>query len=324
MILLFCVSDLFSSSFLRTVPEVRSSGMGCVNNGISEGVSSLWLNPGGLVYTENYEFMFSHLIWPISGLTYTEDFSIQYEYLNFSKKIKNSAFGFNLSHYHQPDYKYYNNSYSIYSGFFSGTYARDFYYFQAGIRARYLWEVLGDYSGKAFSLDLGILRSFNFFKLYKHSRPNFTCGLSLYNIGSSIEMNSEKEPLPTNIQIGYSYILFNNQKNRFMIANDLKYYFGYDGMYKELEMNSGIEFGLLKMLSLRAGYIIYSPISSSGGSGFQNNKFTYGIGVRYKLFSFKLTLNYSRILNPVISDGIDTHSLSITFQPTGYEEKIIK
>ena len=312
-----------ASEFLKIIPEVRSSGMGSVNNGISRGISALFLNPAGLVNIRNYEIMFSHLMWPLTGLDFTDDFSIQYEYLGFAKRIKKSAFGINLSHYHQPDYAFDNRSYSIYSGFSSITYAYDFYYFQAGIRAKVIWEVLGDYSGSAFGLDFGIIRFFDFLKLYKGSTPNLQVGFSVYNIGSSLVLYSEEEPLPSGMQIGYSYAVFDNRKASLLFANDYKYYFGYDNMYELLEINAGLEYTFLRMFSLRIGYLTTLPVDEPDFSNFRNSRFTFGLGAGYKISTFELLAGYSYKTSLTI-EGYHTHAISLTFRKLKFIERIVE
>ncbi len=120
-----CAKIAYSSGFLRIIPEPRSMGMGCVNNGISSGISSLFLNPAGLAYIEKYEFTYSHLFWPIADLDFSDDLSVKYEYFAFARKDGKSAHGINFAHYYQPDLIEQGISYPIYSGFVSTTYAYD-------------------------------------------------------------------------------------------------------------------------------------------------------------------------------------------------------
>ncbi len=316
-------SSIFASEFLKIVPEARSTGMGCVNNGISEGTASLYLNPAGLTTIRNHEFLFSHLFWPLKGLDFTDDFFIQYEYFSFAGRLRKSSFGISLSHYHQPPFEYENASYSIYSGFSSFTYAYDLYNFQVGVRTRIIWEVLGEYKGYAFSLDFGIIQSYNFLKFYKGSTPNFQTGLTVNNIGTSMVLYSEEEPLPFNIQTGYSYTFFKTYKGSLLFANDYKYFFGYNNMYRLLEINSGMEYTFRQLISLRAGHIFSMPVNEPEFSNFQNSKFTCGAGAKYKIFSFELQLNYSYI-TPLTSVEYNTHALSITFRKTRYIEKFVE
>ncbi len=323
IISLFFAGNISASEFLNIVPEVRSSGMGCVNNGISQGITSLYLNPAGLVDIRDYEFLFSHLMWPIRGLDFTEDFFIQYEYLCFAKKLKKSAIGIDLSHYYQPPFEYGNTSYSIYSGFTSVTYAYDFYYLQAGIKAKVIWEVLGDYDGYGFGMDFGAIHSFDLMKLYKGSIPNFTAGFSINNIGIGVKLYSEREPLPGNMQIGFEYAFFRNYKGCLLFANDYKYYFGYEDMYKLFKINTGLEYTFRRLISLRTGYILSAPIDEPEFASFQNSKFTCGGGAGYKISSIKLQLDYSFITSLTLT-GHRTHSMSLTFRKTRYMEKIVK
>ncbi len=323
--ILLLVKTAYSSEFLKIVPEVRSFGMGSVNNGISKDISALFLNPAGLANIRNYEFSFSHLIWPLTGLDLTDDFFIQYEYFGYARSFKKSGLGINLSHYHQPDYNYDNESYSIYSGFSSLTYAYDFYHFQAGIRAKVIWEVLGDYNGRAFGIDIGLIRSFDFLKLYKGSTPNLQIGLSLYNIGSSIVLYSEEEPLPANIQIGFGYTFFKSYKGSLLFANDYKYYFGYNDMYELLEINTGAEYTFKRIISLRAGFLTTLPIDQPDFTDFQNSKLTCGAGAECEISSIniKLILNYSLKTSLTIEE-YHTHSISLTLRKIRYIEKLVE
>ncbi len=311
LIFLLFAKLMFASQFLNIVPDVRSLGMGSVNNGISQEISSLYLNPAGLVKTGYYEFSFSHLMWPVRGLYFSDDLSIQYEYFCFAYKLKRSALGINISHYHQPDIKFGNSSYSIYSGFSSITFAYDLSFFQAGIRAKMVWEVLGKYNAKAFGMDFGLIRIFDFLKLYKESTPNFQAGISLDNIGSSLVLHSREEPLPLNMQIGFSYIFLKNNDISFLFANDLKYFFGHDNRDKKLEINTGMEYTFSKILNLRLGYIISLPTGSPADAGLKQSKYTGGVGVGYNISSIRLTAGYSYVRSLTYEEYY-SHSVSIT------------
>ncbi len=313
----------YASGFLGIIPVPGSLGMGGVNNGISSGISSLFLNPAGLIHTEGYEFVYSHLFWPIAGLDFSDDLSVKYEYFGFAGKEKKSAHGINFAHYHQPDLVEKGIFYPIYSGFVSATYAYDFYYLLAGIRIRALWEFLGPFKSRAFALDFGISRSFDLLRLYKGTIPNITTGISFYNIGSSLALDKEEEPLPANMQLGYSYIFFKNYVGTLLFANDYKYSFGYGRMYRFLEINSGLEYSLKKYLSLRAGYMFSIPVFAPSHTHMINNKFSYGIGVHFKISSFRFRMEYS-LLIPVLETKFYTHSTSLGVSKLEYEEQYIE
>ncbi len=292
------------------MPDVRSSGMGCVDNGISKEISSLYLNPAGLANIKYYQLSFSHLIWPIKGLYFSEDLFVQYEYFCFAHELKKSAFGINLSHYHQPDIKFQDRSYSVYSGFSSITHAYNLYPFLTGIRGKIIWEVLGDYNAKAFGMDFGIIGLFHFMKFYKGNTPNCQVGISAYNIGNGIILRSKREVIPANIQIGYSYIFFKNNESCLLFANDYKFSFGYKDGHKKLTINTGLEYAIMKILFLRSGYIFSVPVNKPSYADFRNNKFTIGAGAEYDISSFQLKADYSYIMSLTI-DEYHTHSISI-------------
>lgn len=312
LFLLLLGETIFASQFLNIVPDVRSSGMGCVNNGISQRISSLYLNPAGLANIEHYEIYFSHLMWPMTGFYFSKDFFVQYEYLCYARKTKKAAFGINLSHYHQPDIVFNNKTYSIYSGFSSITHAYNFYGFLKGARIKIIWEVLGDHSGTAFAMDFGTIRLFNFAKLYKENTPNFQLGMSVYNIGTPIVIRSKRESLPSNLQVGFSYIFLKSSKGHLSFANDYKYFFGYNDRHKTLKINNGVEYIFMKLISLRLGYIFSVPVSEHGYSNFLNKKFTFGAGIRYKISVIELISDYSYIRSLTLEE-YHTHSISITF-----------
>ncbi len=286
--------------------------MGCVNNGISQKISSLYLNPAGLANIEQYEICFSHLMLPMTGLYFSEDLFIQYEYIGYAQKIKKSAFGINFSHYHQPDIVFSNTAYSIYSGFSSITHAYNLYGFLTGARIKIIWEVLGDYSDTAFGVDIGVIRLFDFLKLYKGNTPNFQLGMSVYNIGTSIVMGSKRESLPSNLQIGFNYIFLKTSKGNLSFANDSKYFFGYNGKNKTLKINNGVEYLFMGLVGLRLGYIFAVPVNQQGYSDFLNKKVTFGVGISHRISAVKLTSDYSYIRSLAL-EGYNTHSISITF-----------
>ena len=125
------------------------------------------------------------------------------------------------------------------------------------------------------------------------------------------------------MQIGYSYIFFNNYMGNLFFANDYKYFYGYGRMYRLLEISSGLGYSLKEFLSLKAGYIFSIPIFAPSRTHIYNNKYSYGIGVQYKIYSFNFKLEYS-LLIPIQEIYIHTQSISLSIRKSEYEEQYIE
>lgn len=320
-IFFFLCSYCYTTEFLKINPDVRSMGMGCINNGISEYSSALYLNPAGLALMRNHEISFSHLFWPLSNMEYIDDFNIQYEYLGYAQSFGKSGVGINLSHYHQPLYEYGSQSYSIYSGFSSLTYAYNFYYFTLGARIKAVWDVLGDYNGKTFAGDIGLLYYCNFLKLYKGNEKNVALGCSLFNVGPGLVMYKEIEALPFSFQVGYSYIVFHSKKGKLLLGNDIRYYISDNNLYRQIEINSGIEYTFFDILNLRVGSILSSPLKEY--TEYNNNRYTCGVGINHRIFSYKLMMNYS-FINSFNNQENSIHAISLTIRKINFFEHMIK
>ncbi len=193
----------------------------------------------------------------------------------------------------------------------------------AGIRVKALWEFLGGFNSRAFGMDCGACRSFDFLKLYKSTTPNTAVGISFYNLGSSIILYEEQESLPVSMQMGFSYAFFDDLKGTLLYANDYKYFFEESNARKILEINNGIEYSFRKYVSLRAGYIFSMPIDASSRTRIINNKYSYGLGIGFNLYGFRIKMEYS-LLIPILNTKFYTHSKSINVCKLDFEEYYIK
>jgi len=137
---------------------------------------------------------------------------------------------------------------------------------KGGISAKVIYsrlagqEIAGATAGTAkgtgrttgLAVDLGLL--------YMAS-PRLTFGMAITNLGPDLQYSqqSQADPLPRNLAVGFSYKLLQSDYNRLLITAEInKLLVNIDSFRQELKeviINSGAEFVYANLLAIRAGYI---------------------------------------------------------------------
>ena len=153
---------------------------------------------------------------------------------------------------------------------------------------------------------------------------NLDFGLNLQNIGPDITYinDDQKDPLPMNMVLGFSYKAFESKMSRFTINADInKLLANNDPVYKRLitawtddsakyELDStifnvGAEYTYLNLLSLRSGYV-YDKAGSIQGASF-------GAGIQYKITNYMLKIDFAMQPAGDLTDYNKTFSLALEF-----------
>ena len=188
----------------------------------------------------------------------------------------------------------------------------------AGINAKMIRMVLGRENGSSYAVDLGVQYLLPF-------RPMpTTVGLAIQNIGPGISFIDENQadPLPRMFRIGTSTSLYQDRYNHIRFVTGITAYIdkltedeteleadlerlnvdrtekltreqllsdrgvGFRSLeWRHLQKNLGLEYWLGNLLALRVGYKNEPGINLTDFT----DHLTYGIGIKYSLFSFDLT-----------------------------------
>lgn len=128
-----------------------------------------------------------------------------------------------------------------------------------GVTAKLIGTAIDNYSGTAFAADAGIRYAV---------QPNWNVGLSLVNLGTSLELDRSGSPLPFGLRGGTSLSLLDGS---LLLSADVSGYRGSD-----IALGVGAEYTWNRLLSLRLGYDSRNDDADEG--------LTAGVGFHYQGF----------------------------------------
>jgi tetratricopeptide (TPR) repeat protein len=246
-----------SAGFLNLGVGARSLGMAGAATSNSQGVHSLFWNPGGLGWLKGTELLFMH----------AEHFqSIRYENIGMAFGKNSLGLGFSIKALHLGGIEERTgpsadplSMMSAYSFAPCLTLAKAFYhYISVGTNLKLVYQQIGDDNASAFASDIGIIA--------RSGIQGVNLGVSLDNIGTKVQFINEGYPLPARARTGISYAPFDGHMT---LAIDVIKPF-----HEELEYCVGLEGILLERFALRTGY--RSGLANSGslagisaGTGFK-------------------------------------------------------
>ncbi|MDD5687531.1 MAG: PorV/PorQ family protein [Elusimicrobia bacterium] len=192
----FSKSDAGTSAvhFLKLGAGARSSGMGDIGVGVSEGASNIYWNAAGLAGIEKTSISVMHAVWfEDIGYTWigygqpteTGGLGIGIQYLSYGSIEGNDTSGVLTSNYSPSDM-------SITLGY--GNDVSDEVSLGAGIK--YISSKIKD-TGVAIAGDIGML--------YKPAEGKTSLGISLQNLGGKMKYIESGDNLPMTIRVGGGY-----------------------------------------------------------------------------------------------------------------------
>lgn len=183
---IFAKTGTAGLQFLKLGVDARAIGMAEAYTAISDDISSVYWNPGGLALKLKNQVMFSHLEY-VAG--------IRYEYFAASKLTSIGTFAISGAALHAGWMDVYTEEYFdeptgeefTASDFSVGlTYSNAYTdKFSFGVTAKYLRENLDEYSVNGASIDLG--------SLYNTGWRNTTVGMSLRNFGPDLKYELDND-----------------------------------------------------------------------------------------------------------------------------------
>jgi len=296
--------------FLLITPGARASGMGEAFVSIADDATATYWNPAGLAFqTSQREIALMHSNW-LPELAP----DLFYDYATFVMPFQNlGTFGVSVTYLNlgkqsitgenSPEVlgEFSSNEYAISAAFGSHLGENS----GIGLNVKYIRSNLasvgagsekGDGRANAFAFDVGFLQKNLLLK-------GLNFGLNLTNMGPKITYidAAQADPLPTNLRLGLSYKLINQEYNRLTLVTEfdkllvakkddgtsdawykaLVTSWTNDGFSNELDkviLNFGLEYWYSNLIALRAGRHIDTP----GNVKY----FTFGAGLRYHLYQF--------------------------------------
>ncbi len=298
-----------SANFLKIAPGARARGMGEAFVGVSDDVHALYWNPAGLAVLKNPELNLHYTKWLVD-MSYQ---NMQYAHpVQFGRDWRHTlGFGvYNLSYGKIDGYDHLGarisppeaNSMAVAVSNAFTLHRTEDLKAHLGLNVKYITETLHTYSDNAVAFDGGVFVETGYFGF----------GAAARNIGTPLTFVEESYPLPLNFAIGSSF-----RKNLFGLEDPftaaLDINFPNDS---EIVANFGLEYWIINLLGLRAGYSTGQSIGSElrFGFGFRLNivqvDFAYaGYGRLGDTFHTGITLRFGRPLR-----------LRVTSRPAAVEE----
>ena len=276
-----------AATFLKIDIGARAAAMSGASVAMAEDASSLYWNPAASAQLSGSSFYISHIKWPVD---------IEYEYVGYSQQLKDfGTLGFSAGYLHMEDMEvtdeYHPTGtgefFSYHDAFAALTYSLKMTNrFSFGTSVKYVEEDLAGVKMNGWLLDFGTYYWTGFKSLrFAVSVMNF--GTDIKPSGSFLKKNksgaySEKEyesfSPPTTFRVGTAMEVIDTQE--YTLTTSVQINHPVDNAENAV---MGFEFGYLKKLFLRAGYRI----------NYDEEKFTFGAGVKVPFAGSKLSIDYA-------------------------------
>ncbi len=166
----------------------------------------------------------------------------------------------------------------------------------AGINLKFVSSKLVEESSSAFAFDIGFLYKTDMAGVGGNKlKDNLGIGLSIQNLGTSVNYGNEDTILPSNIRIGAGYKAYKDSQHGISGGFDINLP-NDSGMIPSI----GIEYSYIEMIFARIGYKL---------SGREADHFSFGVGGKYDISGKLASFDYALI--PLSDIGI-MHSFSLS------------
>ena len=290
-------------------PGARASGMGESFVAIADDATATFWNAGGLAFQTGREITFMHAKWLPQLVS---DMAIEFlAYRQHFESLGGTLAG-NITFFDygtQEGRDEYNNdtgtfrSWDLAASLCFGTKLSSnvglgvvMRYIRSNLSEQNIGTAKGSGVGSSFAVDLGLLYRIAFVK-------GLSFGMNLSNMGPKIAYvdAAQADPLPTNLKVGFSYVVLDNEFNKLLISIDTNklmvvrhddgtsdsFYKALisawsDGSIREqanrLRSSCGLEYCYNSMIYLRTGYYYdYDGLVKypSFGAGLQYSKYRF-------------------------------------------------
>ncbi|RKY53319.1 MAG: hypothetical protein DRP92_03710 [Candidatus Neomarinimicrobiota bacterium] len=274
--------------FLKVIPNAEAAGLGGISSTTITTSDAVFYNPAVLVNGENMQLSLSYLDyfldvnlksaslsinlgnWGVLGafllfndvgemdLTTAEAVIFNYETGEFNPGLTGEKFSVNSQCFGMSYAKRITNQFSF------------------GLNVKYVVEDLYKAKASAFVFDGGVL--------YEPDFKYFKLGVMIRNFGKDVKFVDESYPLPQELTIGVSSYLIGGERPLIKESNNLKVLLLYNinqTRDHSQQQHLGAESSIGKKLFIRIGRKFY----------FDEEDFTYGVGINLRKFRFDYAYN---------------------------------
>jgi len=267
--------------FLRIDLGSRPLAMGGAFTSVISDLYGMKYNPASLVGVKNLTATCTYL---------NQIADIKTGFIGFNKNLKrNGHIGFSLSYINYGEMRKRdiagNDLGSLYAGdvIISSTYAASYLtHLHYGVSLKYINSQIDDYSASALALDIGLL--------YTFPKQNLNIGLSVQNIGKSIDsFNKSKEILPSLIRVGASQQLAHLPL--LISFNIYRFFYSESDIFLGLYWALGGEFTITENFFFRWGYNSRGQEQKIGAANETFTGVSLGLGIAYDKYRFDYGLS---------------------------------
>lgn len=218
--------------FLMIEPDSRAAGMGNAGVALADNASAVFWNPAGLAFQEGAELALTHSNWlPAFNA------GLFYEYLVGKYQVEDvGTFGGHVTFLNLGEHERRDSqgeplgvfrSYDLAVG---GSFGRNITrHFSMGVGARLIYSNLSSGDVGGLETNPGLTAGLDLSGLYRSDPITFneidmtvSAGFNLANMGPQINYSDsdERDPIPTNLRMGYALTFDFDEYNRLTFVND--------------------------------------------------------------------------------------------------------
>jgi len=285
----FSKSGTAGLQFLKIGIGAKETAMGEAVTSLVNDANSVFWNPSGIAYIENYQVSFSHNSWLASSKHNSAVFAFPLSSFVFAF----SAASLQINEFEEttalmPD----GTGRMVSAGdyVFGFAAARRFTdRLSIGLQVKYVHEKLDDYSLDNFLFDVGTIYATGF--------RDLTLGFSLQHFGPDMRLLNQDFRTPLLFRVSASDKLIINEDFIVIGAAELVHPTDNDEW-----VNLGVEFQLLKYVALRGGHRI----------NVDQGKWSFGFGLTPPVFGgISTRIDYAFVLSENVFDNVHRFSLMI-------------
>ncbi|MBI4667766.1 MAG: PorV/PorQ family protein [Elusimicrobia bacterium] len=269
-------SAVFASegaAFLKIGIGARPIGLGNAFTAIANDVNAIAWNPAGLTQITQREL----------GVMHAELFAdTKYDFAGVVQPLNAGALGFGLAYLSQGSLEVRDANRQSQGSFNASDMATTFSYarilfpkFYGGASLKIIRSQIAQYSATTFALDIG--------SLYNTPIERLKAGIALQNLGPGMKFIDTASALPLTMATGFGYQLPQGP----ILALDFKY----RPYSRKTNVSLGMEYPVLGILSLRAGYL--GALSSAVKQGTNKLGDFTGLGAGFGIRVLSSHLDYA-------------------------------
>ncbi|MFA5859841.1 MAG: PorV/PorQ family protein [Elusimicrobiota bacterium] len=231
-------ADPVGAAFLKIGSSARAVGMGSAYTAVSNDVTGMMCNPGGVAKITKPEVALMHTQWLVDTT---------YDYAAIALPTKIGTLGCNVVYLSQGDLERRGDNRELEGTFGAADIAGSVAFSRElvpgsslGVNLKLVQQQIENERATGVAVDIGLMHA--------TAIKNLNLGVSIQNLGTQMKFISQGYNLPLTITAGVGYNLF----GVVMLASDIKFS-PYDS---KVGYAIGTEYTVMNMVSLRAGYLM--------------------------------------------------------------------